>query len=87
MLFKMDIWANLKTIVNIPKKKDFNYYISLNWLFALRCIMQGYGIWNNWEKEEGSTKEIGGRVHKEGFEMIWLEKTECRQLKQMVRVN
>ena len=45
----------------------------------------GYGAWNNWEKEEGSTKEIVGRVPKEGFEMIWLEKTGC--IKKMVRAN
>ena len=24
--------------------------------------MWGYGAWNNWENEEGSTKEIVGRM-------------------------
>ena len=29
-------------------------------------------------KEEGSTKEIVGKVHKERSGTIWLEKRECR---------
>ena len=39
--------------------------------------MWNYGSWNDWEKEEGSTKEIVGTVRKEGFGTIWLEKREC----------
>ena len=31
----------------------------------------------NWENEEGSTKEILGRVRKKGSGMIWLEKRGC----------
>ena len=47
----------------------------------------GYGSWNNWEKEEGSTKDIVGGVRKEGFGTIWLHKKRCIQSKEMVRVN
>ena len=49
--------------------------------------MWGYGSWNNWEKEEGSTKDIVGGVRKEGFGTIWLQKKRCIQSKVMVRVN
>ena len=41
---------------------------------------QIYWRWNHWEEEEGSTKEIVGKVCKEGFGTIWLEKRECRTL-------
>ena len=34
-----------------------------------------------------SSKEILGRVHKEGFGMIWYEKRGCVQSKEIVRVN
>ena len=37
---------------------------------------------NNWEKEEGLTKEIVGSMHKEGFGTIWLKKRGL-QLKEM----
>ena len=42
---------------------------------------------NNWEKEEGSTKEIVRRVFKEGFGTIWLEKRRCVRLKEIARAN
>ena len=38
------------------------------------------------EKEEGWTNEIVGRVCKEGYGTIWVEKSECVQSK-MARAN
>ena len=39
------------------------------------------------EKEEGSTKEIVGRVRKEGFGTMSLEKRGCAQSKEMAGSN
>ena len=39
------------------------------------------------EREEGSTKEIVGRVRKEGFETIWLEKRGYVRSKEIAREN
>ena len=47
----------------------------------------GYGAWNNWEKEEGSSKEIMGRVCKEGCGVKWLVKRGYVQLIEMARAN
>ena len=38
-------------------------------------------------KRQGSTKEIVGRMHKEGFGTIWLEKRRCVRLREMARAN
>ena len=45
-----------------------------------------FGNWNNWEKEEGSTKEIMGSMHK-GFGTIWFEIRGCIQSKEMKRAT
>ena len=42
---------------------------------------------NNWEKKEGSTKEIVERVHKKEFGTIQTEKRECARSKGMARAN
>ena len=47
---------------------------------------QIHGSWDEWEKEEGSTKESVGRVYK-GVGTIWFEKRGCVQSKQMARAN
>ena len=56
-------------------------------------VMRGYIIAKIREVMEveilgkGSTKEIVGRVRKEGFETIWLENSGCVRSKEMVRPN
>ena len=39
------------------------------------------------KKEEGSAKEIVGRVCKEGFGTIWLEKRGCVRSREVARAN
>ena len=46
----------------------------------------GNGSWNHWEKEEGLTKKIMGRVCKEGYGTIWLKKRGCIWWKEIARV-
>ena len=43
-------------------------------------------LWN-WKREKGSTKETVGRVRKEGFGTIWLEKRGGVRSKEMVRAH
>ena len=50
-------------------------------------ICESCGSWNNWEKEEVSTREIVGRVPKERFGTIRLERRGCVQSKEIVRTN
>ena len=68
---------------------------------SLNEVMDKYGRWKNAldgkglranvnktkVKEECSGKEIVGRVHKEGFGKMRLEKSECVRSKKMVRAN
>ena len=64
----------------------FSKYFEFSWRHQFPN-MWGYGSWNNWEKEEGSTKEIMGRVRKEGFGKIWPEKRGCVRSEGMARAN
>ena len=80
ILGKIDIdQRNMKTLLTLLLLKLIPVKLIRRYGHVMRGdinfqICEIYGSWNNWEKEEGSTKESGGRVRKEGFGTIWLEK-------------